>query len=217
MKQAQITQLFDNIISLPRPDQDNRDIIDWLRARVPKVPGFDFQGFWHDSLLTAACAQAMAKEIQSDPYLAFSAGLLSQVGELLIHVGAPAAGLAINELRRLGCSRSDSEMEVLGVTSEDIAVSLFVHWHFSPELVQALAAGERNAFGVSDNLTGDIVLLSRYVVESRRLGRHCQDVVLGFPWYIAKDINLSEGSVRRLIDVFLSADLSTLISESPHV
>ncbi len=57
-------------------------IINQLPASEGK--GFDRTGFWQHSIGTAACAQVLAKALGKDPALAFTAGLLHDIGKLAL-------------------------------------------------------------------------------------------------------------------------------------
>lgn len=47
-------------------------------------PGFDRTGFWQHSIGTAACAQVLAKSLGQNQALAFTAGLLHDIGKLAL-------------------------------------------------------------------------------------------------------------------------------------
>ena len=51
--------------------------------------GFDTRLLWRHSLGTAICTQVLAEEVGVDPALAFTGGLLHDIGQLLMFVASP--------------------------------------------------------------------------------------------------------------------------------
>ena len=100
----------------------------------------DFKGFWEHSIATAICAKVIASKMKKcDPESMFTAGLLHDIGRLIImenHKKLPVTDLlhAIkNEKKQL----YKSERKAFGFTHGDIAEALFSKWNLPPILKEA--------------------------------------------------------------------------------
>ncbi len=101
---------------------------------------FDFSGFWRHSLGTAISAEILCKELalqETDD--AFVAGLLHDIGKLLIALYAPETfekvckGIAGNN-----CLMLEAEERVLGITHAVAGAWLANTWQFPPKLTHAI-------------------------------------------------------------------------------
>ena len=103
------------------------------------VPGMNLQQFWRYSLETARLARSLAGIVHLNPVVAYTAGLLHAVGELVIHRSEAARIDSINvlsgpfDLRRL-----EFEMRLFGFTYAQVSAGLAKRWQLPDVLVEAL-------------------------------------------------------------------------------
>jgi len=105
-----------------------------------RCPGFNDKAFWRHSIATAACARALARRVRFNADYAFTAGLLHDIGRLVLVTRFPERYQAVLSLR----DRNDSELieaerSLLGVDHVDAGVALAEHWQFSNTMRQAIA------------------------------------------------------------------------------
>lgn len=108
--------------------------------RHPVVAGFDFNAFWRHSMATALCARALAKRLKASEDNAFTAGLLHDIGRLVLASCFPAhlsAVLAYSA--KHDCLLQQAEREVIGIDHAMIGEALAKHWHFPLEIQEAVA------------------------------------------------------------------------------
>lgn len=104
------------------------------------VAGFDFNAFWRHSMGTALCARALAKRLKANEENAFTAGLLHDLGRLVLascfpaHLSAVLAYSAEHD-----CLLQQAEREVIGIDHAMIGEALARHWHF-PRVIQEAVA-----------------------------------------------------------------------------
>ncbi|CDG81463.1 HDOD domain-containing protein [Janthinobacterium agaricidamnosum] len=102
--------------------------------------GFDDKAFWRHSIATAACARILARHIRFNQDYAFTAGLLHDIGRLVLvssfpqHVEQVLAYRAAHD-----CYLLDAERDVLGVDHVQAGVALAEHWNFSDTMRLAIA------------------------------------------------------------------------------
>lgn len=108
--------------------------------KTPALAWFDQSTFWRHSLGAAVCGRKLAPRAGLDPEIGFTAGLLHDIGRLLLvvccakHYEGVVAWCDTNDTSLL-----DAEREVLGVTHAEAGEALARHWHFAPEIQVAVA------------------------------------------------------------------------------
>lgn len=124
-----------------------------LIARLPQTKKGCFEPavIWGHSLYCALGARNLAKHAGVDPEWAFTAGLLHDVGKLVIYSSEPELFEAV---RKLSSERSidqcQAERELLGVDHAEIGARLLARWHLPTTIEQAAAFHHR-----PDELAGD--------------------------------------------------------------
>ncbi len=112
-----------------------------LAGSVNDVEGLDLQQFWSESFRVAIVANYLAERTdQVNAGIAFTAGLIHNIGRLLLHLAAPEKAMAIQQLaEESGGSRSEAEMKILGFTTPHAGKALMDMWKFPPDLGEAIA------------------------------------------------------------------------------
>jgi len=103
--------------------------------------GFDLRGFWRKSFLVAGLARWTVRRggLRSlNAETAFTAGLLHDVGNLLMHTLDGERMREVDAAVAAGAPRGDTEQMILGYTSVEIGGALARHWHFPDALCEAV-------------------------------------------------------------------------------
>jgi putative nucleotidyltransferase with HDIG domain len=95
---------------------------------------FDRKKFWWHSMAVAVCSRSMAARWGLDRELAFTAGLLHDIGRLALAVVEPDRLEEINA-RAASADLLDAEREVLGYDHAMLGAELAKRWNF-PEAIQ---------------------------------------------------------------------------------
>jgi putative nucleotidyltransferase with HDIG domain len=102
--------------------------------------GFNDKAFWRHSIAVAACARVLARRMRFNQDYAFTAGLLHDIGRLVLVSTYPeqyAEAIALRAAK--DCELLDAERAVLGVDHVAAGVALAEHWNFSDTMKQAIA------------------------------------------------------------------------------
>lgn len=106
---------------------------------VSEGNGFDRLAFWQHGIGTAVCAQVLAKALGRDQALAFTAGLLHDVGRLVLdayfHDDFKAA---MAHCMAEDSTLLDAELAVLGVEHAQVGFELARRWKFPVSIQQAI-------------------------------------------------------------------------------
>ena len=112
-------------------------VIDSFPAAACRI--LDFQAYWRHCVGTALCAQSLAQAARVDASIAFTLGLLHDIGRLLL-----ASRFSQEYADVLRCQQEygivahEAENEVLGTNHAVIGGCIAEHWRFAPEFCKAI-------------------------------------------------------------------------------
>ncbi|MEJ7806270.1 MAG: HDOD domain-containing protein [Telluria sp.] len=105
-----------------------------------RCPGFDDKAFWRHSIASAACCKVIARRVRFNQDYAFTAGLLHDIGRLVLVSTHPQQYAAVMVYRALHDSHVlDAEQAVMGVDHVQAGMALAEHWNFSDTMKMAIA------------------------------------------------------------------------------
>ncbi|WP_406664526.1 HDOD domain-containing protein [Gallaecimonas sp. GXIMD1310] len=108
----------------------------------PSVPHFDLKAFWRQSFDVGELCRYLATKVGCDPELAFTCGMLHNIGELIIHANEPELAAELNSRVEAGEARAYAEHAVLGFTYAEVGAELANRWLF-PEVIQLAIRNQR--------------------------------------------------------------------------
>lgn len=129
---------------------------------------FDLDLFWGHSVAVAVAAENLAKKTRSaKPEDAFTAGILHDIGRLVLRKVMPAEFLqAVAEARRGTYTLGEAELEFTGYAHDDIGRALGERWKFPTHLVDAVSCHhDYTLTPAGDGLAG-------VVAQADRLAHH---------------------------------------------
>lgn len=120
-----------------------------------RCQGFDFDAFWRHSIGTALTCRALARCTRLDEDAAFTLGLVHDIGRLvLVSSYEEEYAQAIAYHSEHDCLMHAAERHHFGVDHAEVGGVIAEHWHFAPEIVNAIACHHRPpstpARGLSD-------------------------------------------------------------------
>jgi HD-like signal output (HDOD) protein len=99
-------------------------------------PSFDLKGFWLKSFQVAGICRVIARQTGADPEIAFTCGVMHDIGELLIQTGAPDVAERINAASKTGTpARAADETVQLGFGYPEVGAELAKRWQL-PKVIQ---------------------------------------------------------------------------------
>lgn len=119
-------------------------------ALSPAMPGYAMQDgeLWRHSLLTAYTAvavTALARRSMVDPAIAYTAGLIHDIGKIVItHALNAEAQTALRQLTEFGSkSLLEAEQEIVGCNHAEVGACLLKQWGLPEVLIESVANHHR--------------------------------------------------------------------------
>lgn len=163
------------------------------------IPGFDLKGFWGRSFEMANTSRTLAPLAGLDGPLAYSCGLLANIGELVLHVAEPEKALHIDRLVDAGAERLATERMVLGMDLTEAGAELARRWNFPDDIQQAIRdqhlLGEPSQVSRYALLTG----LSSCLVAGFNHGMSEADMLVALPLALLAELGVSASAMREAL------------------
>lgn len=140
-----------------------------LMERLGNV-GRDGRQLWRHSLGVATCARSIAESIDHNPEAAFSAGLLHDIGQLLMAAVAPqAVALAIEYTRSGEVPIVAAEQAVFGYDHALVGAELARLWRLPDDIACGIHAHHQPDDG-EDGEIGDLIHIAEVLSHALDLG-----------------------------------------------
>jgi putative nucleotidyltransferase with HDIG domain len=160
--------------------------------------GFDFKAFWRHSMGTAVCARIMARHLHLNQDFAFTAGLLHDIGRLvLVTRFSKEYEQAMAWRAQQDAYVLEAERTMLGVDHLQAGHALAAHWRF-PEVIHHAIVGHHHPDPAQRGSIASLVNVANAVVHALDLAGEEDDVVSPVPltaWY---DVSL-DGEIYQQI------------------
>ncbi len=113
-----------------------------IAGGIPPGPGmhFDFPGFWRHSVATAVAAKALATRLGQSAETAFTAGLLHDLGTLVLATRFPQQyDEALAYRKAHDCYVVQAEQAIFGLDHAAVGSALAAYWKFPAAMQDAVA------------------------------------------------------------------------------
>ncbi len=157
--------------------------------------------FWRHSLAVGLTARLLAMERRlPKPDKFFVAGLLHDVGRLVLMLQAPESARAVFELyQRERILLRDAEKKILGFDHQQIAAELLQSWSYPAALVQAVAFHHTPDSSVA-KLEASVVHIADHLVNAMGIGSSGEQFVSPLDDKAWATLGLSSEILARLIE-----------------
>jgi len=160
------------------------------------IPHFDKKQFWRDSFTVASISKLIGKHAGTDLETAFTAGMMSNIGELLICISKGDAESKIDKLVAAGADRTELQKSQYGYDFTEVGEELAKRWNF-PEDIQAAIRQQHNPLDFDNfSLLSGIVYLAIYINEALKKDTEKEEILANFPTEVANKLKIN------LVDFF---------------
>lgn len=109
-----------------------------LSGAFPKLETLDLKEYWANTFEVSTIASRVAMKAGLDSNEVFTASVLHNIGELMIHTLIPAEALEIEQRVENGEDRYAIQDELLSTTSPALGAKLAKAWQFPDEMVDGI-------------------------------------------------------------------------------
>lgn len=114
-----------------------------ITGAFSQMPGFDRDRFWQHSLHVASIAKWLARHgtMKLNGEIAFTAGLMHGIGQLLLHIVLPKESATLQKTSNIGtpAARVELEQATMGIDHCEVGTELARRWNFPDDIQRAIA------------------------------------------------------------------------------
>ncbi|MFO1381907.1 MAG: HDOD domain-containing protein [Chitinivorax sp.] len=196
----QISSIEDAVIVLGFDKLRTLVIASGIAGMAIPIPAFDKVHYWRYSLNVANTAKLLAKMARHNGEVAFTAGLLHSIGQLLIHIAAPADAAAVEKLVASGASRTASEMNTFGFNHAEVGAELARRWNF-PQLIQdAIRYHNEPLKQEPFQPMAALVHLGEYIIHHLEMGDEPSELIGNIPLALTDKLTLNLDRIAESLD-----------------
>ncbi|WP_034641867.1 HDOD domain-containing protein [Chitinilyticum aquatile] len=152
---------------------------------------FNRQAFWRHSFEIANTCKWLAKYAGLDGNQAYTCGLLSNIGELLIHVAFPGQALKIDRLVENGGDRIQLESMELGLDLTQVGEELARRWQFPADIQRAIRQQRNPAAHSPFEPYAGLIALAELLVQLFTSKASPDEVVEALPSSMVQLLNIN--------------------------
>lgn len=139
--------------------------------RYSTTRGCDSALMWRHSVGVALCAQQIARHSGLDPDIAYTAGLLHDIGQLLLYaVDSHAYGKVLDLQREKDLDLIDAERELIGFDHAQIGGALAKHWRLPPDIADAITGHHASDDCPPETEMADAIHVAEVLSEALEFG-----------------------------------------------
>lgn len=187
-----------------------------LAGSFRRHAGFDHDAFWRHSIGSALCAQALAGELRrDDAELAFTVGLLHEIGRLALASAFAPAYAEVEQWRRdQDCPDGEAERAVLGIDHAEVGGLIARQWNFAPPIVDAIREHHAPPDAAVVTLTG-IAHVADAIAHALGLAGDADEAVPALVLPVWAACRLDDAACMRLF-ARTEAQFETVCEALPH-
>ncbi|WP_157315138.1 HDOD domain-containing protein [Chitinibacter sp. GC72] len=176
------------------------------------TPGFDRKKFWKNSLQVATVAKWLSKLAKINGEVAFTAGMIHNIGEMLIHIVAPEIAVKIDQFVENGAAdRVALEDNNIGFDYVMVGEELARRWNFPVAIQQAIKYQNQPEDQEPSDKLSAILHLAKVITHQLQESASTDEISTAISDSITQLAGLDHTSlVEKLIEL---ADLSSGLDE----
>lgn len=161
------------------------------------TPGFDRKAFWKHSLAVASTAKWLAKQAKINGEVAFTCGMVHNIGEMLIHIVVPEMAVKIDKFVDSGGDRVALEDNNIGFDYVMVGEELARRWNFPTEIQQAVKfQNTPTAQDPTDKLTA-VLFLAKQIATLQAENLSTEEIAAQIAENILKHSGINKESLEE--------------------
>lgn len=175
-----------------------------ITASFKSPEGFDIKLFWRRSFMIANRAKWLASFTKVNRETAFTCGMMSAVGDVLIHILLPDQARGIETLTQAGANRVDLQRNQLGFDFTEAGEALAMRWKFPSEIANGIRWQnqplESEPFAPLAAINAVAIYLTDNAKEEKKT------LLSNFPTTLAQSLNIDLVELMAQIDQLAEID-----------
>ncbi|WP_051305078.1 HDOD domain-containing protein [Chitinilyticum litopenaei] len=168
------------------------------------TPGFDRKRFWQRSLIVASDARWLATQARIPPEMAFTCGILHNIGEMLIHVVSPDIASKLDRCLQEGGNLQALASDGIDFDYTSAGVELVRRWNFPGAIVDALRFQHAPTEQIPPDPLSAILNLAIRMRDCANEAAALEEVLAGIPDALLTLARLERGSLQEALPELLS-------------
>lgn len=183
-----------------------------VTSACKNIPGLNQKQFWRTSFSVANIAKMLAKLARQDGDVAFTCGMLHNIGDTLLFLAHKDQMLHINSVLQLeeaamtGVSKSALEQTQFGCTYMDVGAELARRWNFPEEICLAIANQEQPEKTGTNVLYPLLINLAVRIHNSISSGKMPAEVVRDLPQNHLGDLKIDNIKLLEQLTAMLQQE-----------
>ncbi len=183
-----------------------------VTSACKNIPGLNQKQFWRTSFSVANVAKMLAKLARQDGDVAFTCGMLHNIGDTLLFLAHKDQMLHINSVLQLeeaamtGVSKSALEQTQFGCTYMDVGAELARRWNFPEEICLAIANQEQPEKTGTNVLYPLLINLAVRIHNSISSGKMPAEVVRDLPQNHLADLKIDNIKLLEQLTAMLQQE-----------
>ncbi|MEH6567296.1 MAG: HDOD domain-containing protein [Halopseudomonas sp.] len=143
-----------------------------------EVEGLDIKRFWNESFETGEICKIIAKKTRSvEADVAFTAGIISNIGRLLLHLTTPNRAKAVQTMVDEGADRNQAELDRFQFTSPEAGAALLEQWKLPVELCVAVLQQRAPLNHAEPSPLAAVISMAKQMLAARKRGDSAKQIV----------------------------------------
>jgi putative nucleotidyltransferase with HDIG domain len=164
-----------------------------------QCPGFDLPGYIQHSVAVGLAARSLAEITGRNPELAFSGGILHDIGELVLASCFAEQYAAVLAYRNQhDCALMVAERDILGLDHAAVGGLLADSWRFPPSLKSAVAEHHSPAAATADSLA-DLTHVADAIAHGLGQGKSDREMVMPIDPTAWRRLGLDSEKIARIL------------------
>ncbi|MBB5018242.1 putative nucleotidyltransferase with HDIG domain [Chitinivorax tropicus] len=128
------------------------------------IPNFDNKMYWVNNLSVGNLSKWLAKLAKLNGEVAFTAGLMHTIGQLLMRLASPKDEADVDRLVKGGASRIQCERNIFGFDHAEVGAELARRWNFPDHIQTAIKMHAAPMDGEPFSALAGIVHIAEYLM-----------------------------------------------------
>ena len=182
--------------------------------RVERCPGFNTPAYLRHCVGVGLAARELARLTGFTPELAFTGGILHDIGELVLASNFPGQYAEVLDYRRRhDCFLIDAERDVLSMDHTEIGGLLAETWHFPMALHEAVNDHHAPAGAPASSLA-DLIHVADAIARGLGLGNYPEEMVMPVERISWQRLDLSPEKIALVLPTVLAGMEETCLALS---